>query len=303
MPVIMAGRVEKGPKSGITVMIEQAEAAKSAKPKVRELRQSPRKKSLLPATLITDAGPSECHVLDLSRGGARVSSSVVVVEEQAVTLIVKPIGTFAGLVAWRGERGFGVKFLAQHGASSPTPSALEAALHGAAETPRKAPAADREGDAAALLRKVETAHSDEVPSEPAPAKRARKPRPPAPERLLELHHGDIICLLRKKTEAGEGEGETKPASGKRRRERLRVKDLSHCELIELDGKHFMALIERRSAFSIELMRVVSSAAQREEKHSGANGSEPPQGHSLECEEPEAAPNGHRPPSRAPKAVA
>jgi len=296
----MAGRVEPRAVSGNLVMSEHAEAVKSEKSKVRELRQSRRKKSLLPATLITDAGSSECHVLDLSRGGARVSSSVSVVDEQAVTLIVKPIGTFAGLVAWRAEGGFGVKFLAQHGATGPTPVALEAALQAAPEPPPRRAPVDGEGDAAALLRKVELAHSAEPPSEPTPPKRPRKQRQPAPKRFLELRHGDIICLLRKKS--GSADGETK-AQSISPRERLRVKDLVDCELLALDGKHFMALIERRSAFSIELMRVVTGAAERADKAREERAGEPELRRPLELDEPEAAPDGRLTAARASTAVA
>ena len=237
-------------------MIEQIEAVRSDRPKVRELRQGIRKKSLLPATLVTESGSTECHVLDLSRGGARVSSDVVVVEEQAVTLIVKPIGTFVGLVAWRGEGGFGVKFLAQHGAASPTPISLA----GATEAPL--PETEAEGDAAALLRKVELAQAVEPASEPSPAKRSRKSRPEPRQHDLELQDGDIVCLLRRKA-PGE-ESEAKPNSGTRRRERRRIKGTADCELVELDGKLFMTLIAQQSSFSIELMRVVSRAAESAE---------------------------------------
>ena len=72
-------------------------------------------------------------------------------------------------------------------------------------------------------------------------------------------------------------------------------DLEHCELVELDGKHFITLIERRSAFSIELMRVVSSVEQRAEKPRGVNGAGP--------DEPEAAPDAGGLSSATPKAVA
>ncbi|HMK69214.1 MAG TPA: PilZ domain-containing protein, partial [Stellaceae bacterium] len=254
-------------------MIEQAEAARSAKPKVRELRQGIRKKSLLPATLVTESGSTDCHVLDLSRGGARVSSPVAVVEEQAVTLIVKPIGTFAGLVAWRGDGGFGVKFLAQHGMASPPPASVEAAVADAIETPIPADEGEGEGDAAALLRKVERAHADEPASEPRPAKRSRKPRPEPKQPALELRDGDIICLLRRKDPADEA-----AATGASDAPRRRMKDLTEFELVQLDGKHFMTLLEQRAAYSIELMRVASGA----EDHSEAE-------QTREVVEPKAAP--------------
>ena len=45
-------------------------------------------------------------------------------------------------------------------------------------------------------------------------------------------------------------------------ETLRVKDLAGCELVELDPRNFMSLLEQQSAFSIALMRVSSGGTEK-----------------------------------------
>lgn len=248
-------------------MSVEGDTAQAKKPNVRELRRSRRKKTLLPATLVTDAGSSDCYVLDLSSGGARVESPIAVAEEQAVTLIVKPLGTFAGLVAWRGNRGFGVKFLAQHGAMGANPTALQAALQSSVASPRM-PLIDTA--AAGHPRKIPTtqeidAAAPEADAAPRTAGRVRKPRPPAPERSIVLRRGDVICVLRKKS--GGVDAKAKSPANCRRRETLRVGNLANCKLVEIDAKNFMALLEQRSAFSITLMRVASCGGRRQDQHS------------------------------------
>ena len=238
-------------------MSVQGDAAQAKKPNVRELRKSRRKKSLLPARLVTDAGSSDCFVLDLSSGGARVESPLAVVDEQAVTLVVKPIGTFVGLVAWRGDGCFGVKFLAQHGATGVSSTTLQAALQDSGTAPRipliDTFAIDRPR-AIPTTRKVDAV-------EPRNTKRVRQPRPPAPERSIALRRGDVICLLRKKSGGVDAKAKSRPNC--RRRETLRVEDLANCRLVEIDAKNFMAMLEQRSAFSISLMRVASCGAQQQ----------------------------------------
>src|SRR5215470_7310292 len=84
--------------------------AKTAAPDPRageERRKHRRKKCLLAARLFTAGGASDCRVLDLSTGGAKIESSAVVAPQQYVALIVAPIGSFTGVVAWRSEGRFG----------------------------------------------------------------------------------------------------------------------------------------------------------------------------------------------------
>ena len=65
----------------------------------QERRKHLRKKCFLPARLVTAAGSFDCDVLDISQGGAKVEVGIEVADEQAVTLIIKSIGTYAGLVS------------------------------------------------------------------------------------------------------------------------------------------------------------------------------------------------------------
>ena len=88
-----------------------------------EARQFLRKKSLLPATLITAQGSFDCRVLNLSAGGAKVECAQSVAEAESRTLSVPAIGTFSGAVVWCGEGCFGMRF--------DTDAARSAALSGA----------------------------------------------------------------------------------------------------------------------------------------------------------------------------
>src|SRR5690348_2804395 len=99
-----------------------------------ERRKYRRKKCLLPAQLITNLGTHDCRVLDLSQGGAKVETSAIVTPNQAVTLVVKPIGTFTGLVAWRAERCLGMKFLTQYGTTSLKTASLESSFRAEAQS-------------------------------------------------------------------------------------------------------------------------------------------------------------------------
>jgi hypothetical protein len=76
----------------------------------REARQFPRKRSLLPATLITAQGSFDCRVLNLSAGGAKLECAQSVAEGESLTLSVPAIGTFSGTAIWRAEGCFGVRF-------------------------------------------------------------------------------------------------------------------------------------------------------------------------------------------------
>jgi len=87
-------------------------------------RQFPRKKSLLPATLITAQGSFDCRVLDFSAGGAKVECTQSLAEGDGLTLMVGAIGTFSGTVVWRGEGYFGVRF----GTDTAKPAALSGTM-------------------------------------------------------------------------------------------------------------------------------------------------------------------------------
>jgi len=261
---------------GIVEMSERGETTEADRTDVQERRQSRRKKALLRATLVTDAGESECSVLDLSRGGARIGSPIAVVDEQAVTLVVKPIGTFVGLVTWRGAGTFGVRFLAQHGATGVSPAALEAALQGSPTLLRK-PTID--AGTAGRPRKLATpqaAGTEQGPGPNRPRKegRVRKLRPMPPERSFALRRGDVICVLRKKPGGTDSSAKASPAC--RRRETLRMKDLASCKLVEIDAKNFMALIEQRSAVPVALMRVTYCSTERPDERETAVAPKPPQ---------------------------
>jgi len=79
-------------------------------PEGHEARKFLRKKSLLPATLVTERGSVDCRVLDFSAGGAKLECADPPAEGEMPTVIIEGIGTFAGRVIWRSEHHVGVKF-------------------------------------------------------------------------------------------------------------------------------------------------------------------------------------------------
>lgn len=197
----------------------------------QERRKHRRKKCFLPAKLLTAAGSFDCQVLDISHGGAKVETGVAVTDEQAVTLVVKSIGTFAGLVAWRRNGCFGMRFLAQHGTSKMRPAALTAAVGGPEkQAGEPGPAPPPEG----------------LPEDGVP--------PPPAESPFTLRRGDLVCLLRRKSG---GRGTRAKVSAE-----VDAQALAGYRLVEIDARHFMELIGPNRAFSITLMRVTSSDARR-----------------------------------------
>jgi PilZ domain-containing protein len=94
-------------------MSDKPEARVTPERNVSERRKRPRKKSLLQATLVTANGSCDCRVLDFWPGGARVEFAHPLAIKVKVTLILRPIGTFAGVVVWCGSGCFGMQFLEQ----------------------------------------------------------------------------------------------------------------------------------------------------------------------------------------------
>lgn len=205
----------------------------------QERRKHPRKKCILPAKLLTTAGSFDCEVLDISRGGAKVAAGIEVADEQAVTLIVKPIGTFAGLVAWRGDGCFGMRFLAQHGTTKISPAALATAVDGEKRAQELGPEV-----------------REHAP--PHKGRHATRVSPPPAESPFTLRRGDLICVLRRKS--AERATRTKVSPVVQRTVTIEAQALADYGLVEIDARRFMELIEPSQAFFITLMRVTSRRA-------------------------------------------
>src|SRR5271170_7817851 len=73
-------------------------------------REHVRRQMLWSGTLQTARGPCPCIVVDLSRGGARVSGVATVEIGQSVTLVVAGMGLYRGTVAWRESGSIGIGF-------------------------------------------------------------------------------------------------------------------------------------------------------------------------------------------------
>ena len=215
---------------------------------VRERRKFRRKRCLLPAQLITNAGDYECRVLDLSEGGAKLETSAVVHPEQAVTLVVKPIGTFAGLVAWCGDGIFGMRFLAQHGRASSRAASLQASLLVAeGSEPQAGPSAGMRqatGEAAAAPDAVPSAAEDEA--------QAFKAGGSMSGGSFGLHDGDVICLLRKKSNGhGPSSKSSPPTNGRLEMPAGR----GPATFIEIGAREFLELAQQTSACTVSFMRI------------------------------------------------
>lgn len=91
-------------------MTSDAEHQVAPEPSGEDRRQFLRKKSLLPASVITPLGSFDCQVLDLSAGGAKVECTQSLVEGDSLRLMVNAIGTFSGTVIWCREGCFGMRF-------------------------------------------------------------------------------------------------------------------------------------------------------------------------------------------------
>jgi len=91
-------------------MGSDAERHAVPEPVGEDRRKFLRKKSLLPATLITVQGSFDCRVLDFSAGGAKVECTQSLAEGDVLTLVVGPVGTFSGTAIWCREGCVGVQF-------------------------------------------------------------------------------------------------------------------------------------------------------------------------------------------------
>lgn len=65
----------------------------------------------------TARGPCPCIVVEISRGGARVSGVAPVETGQPVTLLVSGMGLYRGTVVWRESGSFGISFADERGAA------------------------------------------------------------------------------------------------------------------------------------------------------------------------------------------
>lgn len=213
----------------------------------RERREHRRKKCLLPAQLITNAGSYDCRVLDLSKGGAKLETHAVVTPEQAVTLVVKSIGTFAGLVAWCGDGLFGMRFLAQHGTRSLSTASLRSSLCVAERSQPESLL-----DAVPRATRKNMAVPDAVPLAADGGARGRKAGMSVPGRSFALHDGDVICLLRKKSNGQHSEPTSLQTPGQRKK----PAGSESARFIEIGAREFLELAEQKWARTITFVRVV-----------------------------------------------
>lgn len=73
-----------------------------------ERRKQPRKETFWLAQLKTAQGHFECRVINLSPNGAMIEIDHPVAHNEAVTLIMEPLGEFTGFVAWRRAGSLGI---------------------------------------------------------------------------------------------------------------------------------------------------------------------------------------------------
>jgi CRP/FNR family cyclic AMP-dependent transcriptional regulator len=97
---------------------------------LQERRRHRRKKTLWPAKLETPLGCVECQVLNFTSRGAKVRVSHVLAPEQSVSLILDPLGRFPGVVVWRHNGCMGIRF-------GPCPTMSNTGYRTMGETPHK----------------------------------------------------------------------------------------------------------------------------------------------------------------------
>jgi cyclic nucleotide-binding protein/PilZ domain-containing protein len=304
-------------------MSDKLEARVTPEQDPAERRKWPRKRSLLQATLVTVDGSFDCRVLDFSPGGAKVEFAHPLAKKQNVTLILRPIGTFAGVVAWCGSGCFGMQFLGQTSRAGAAPADIAAAVSAlkapadiaAAASSPKAPAqlathllADQGSrfsaqpdalpvappsatDSAPSSTDAAPVPDDETPSDDARSLAAFTDTAPAQQRPLEilkrlrqeekvftLQPGDV--LFREADPAGRiyivGSGLLKVQNGadeaigggdgvlgelglarKHRPLSPSAHALTECEVVEIDARRFMELIEEQPVFAAMVMQVIS----------------------------------------------
>ncbi len=210
-----------------------------------ERRKHRRKKCLLPAQLITNLGAHDCRVLDLSQGGAKVETSAIVTADQAVTLVVKPFGTFTGLVAWRADGCLGMKFLTQYGTTISRTASLGASFR-----------AEPESRPAAAVPAV-TSKKVSVPGAVAAADGEPQDRnacASVSRSSFALYDGDVICLLRRKSD--EPGSHSKSSQQPRvRGERIVSRKLTDFALLEVGAREFLDLAQQPSGYTVTFVRV------------------------------------------------
>lgn len=246
-------------------MSDESKTAAPALGNGLERRKHRRKKCLLPAQLITNLGAHDCRVLDLSQGGAKVETSAVVTPDQAVTLVVKPIGTFTGLVAWRADRCLGMQFLTQHGTTTLRTASLGSAVRAEAQS---GPAVAVPG----VTSKKVTA-PDPVAAADGEAQ-ARNACASVSRPSFALDDGDMICLLRRKSDELGSHGQSSQQT-RVRGERIVGRKLTDFTLLEVAAREFLELAQQQSGYTVTFVRVSHAPnSQRdrrgEHKHMKAN---------------------------------
>ena len=81
-------------------------------------REDRRRQLLWSGILQTARGPVQCIVIDISRGGARLSAAAAVKTGQAVTLLVAGMGMYRGTVVWSEAGTIGLQFIEEKNATA-----------------------------------------------------------------------------------------------------------------------------------------------------------------------------------------
>jgi hypothetical protein len=81
-------------------------------------REDRRRQLLWSGILQTARGPVHCVVIDISRGGARLSAAAAVKIGQSVTLLVAGLGMYRGTVVWVQDGTIGLKFIEEKAATA-----------------------------------------------------------------------------------------------------------------------------------------------------------------------------------------
>ena len=226
-------------------MSDESKTAAPALGNGLERRKYRRKKCLLPAQLITNLGAHDCRVLDLSQGGAKVETSAIVTPNQAVTLVVKPIGTFTGLVAWRTDRCLGMKFLTQYGTTTLRTASLGSSS--CAESQSRPALAVPAVTSTKMTAPDAVAAADGEPQ-------ARNACASASRSSFALDDGDMICLLRRKSDKP-GSHSKSAQQTRVRAERIVGRKLTDFALLEVGAREFLELAQQPSGYTVAFVRV------------------------------------------------
>jgi hypothetical protein len=81
-------------------------------------REECRRQLLWSGILQTARGPVQCIVIDISRGGARLTATAAVKIGQSVTLRVAGMGLYRGIVAWAESGTIGLQFIEEKAATA-----------------------------------------------------------------------------------------------------------------------------------------------------------------------------------------